>query len=375
MRVGYDATPAACQHAGVGRYARELLREMVAIAPDEEFVLLCSANAERAAALLRYLPPGAIRRLSRTPLGDRAMTATWQRLRMPIPVERFTGHLDVFHGTDFVVPPSHCPRVVTIHDLSYVLAPQYGDPRLVSYLQEAAVRAIRGADRVITVSAAVAAEAGAVYPWARSKIVAIPNGVRAPESVRPAVEAGPPTLLCVGTIEPRKNHLTLLAALNLVREASPDARLVIAGRVGWQATDIEARLQAAVATGAVELVLAPTDDELETLLASATMAIYPSFYEGFGLPVLEAMARGVPVIASDIPAHREVAGNAALLVAPTDVERLAAAITALVDDSATLNRMSAAGVMRAKQFSWTETARRTLRVYRTVVEERTAGLM
>jgi glycosyltransferase involved in cell wall biosynthesis len=369
MRIGIDATPAVRQHAGVGRYARELIRSMVAINVDHEFALLCAAAADSSNRFVQDLPPGAKRRLCRLSVSDRVATAAWQRLRAPVNVERFTGSLDLYHGTDFVVPPSRCPSVVTIHDLSYALAPEYADPRLVSYLRAAATRSIRRADRVITVSAAMAADAATVYPWARDKVVAIPNGVRTPPSAGPRSAVGRPTILCVGTIEPRKNHLGLVAAMNTVRGVHEDAQLIIAGRVGWLADDIEQRLREEASAGRLRLVNSPTDIELEALYASASIAVLPSFYEGFGLPVLEAMARRIPVIASDIPAHREIAGTVARFVDPYDVEDMGTAITEILNDSARLVHMASEGFHRASAFNWDETARRTLRTYESAVAE------
>lgn len=367
MIVGYEATPAARQRAGVGRYSRELLKSLIAVAPDDEFRMLCAAPPDQCDDLARELPPGAARRVFRLPLGDRAMTAAWQRVRLPAHVETFIGDVDVFHGTDFVVPPSRKPQIITIHDLSYALAPQYGDPRLVAYLTTTVPRSIQRSTHVIVVSAAMAADAAAVYPWARGKLVAIPNGVRVPLVARQRSPSERPTILCVGTIEPRKNHLNLLAAMDIVRDTHNDAQLVVAGRVGWKARAIEKRIRDEAATGALELVLAPSDDQLEALYRRATVAVLPSFYEGFGLPVLEALARGIPVVASDIPAHREVAADAAMFVDPHDVEALGSMLTTLLDDSATLERRATEGMRRAANFTWDETARRTLRIYRSAV--------
>lgn len=369
MIVGYDATPAALQHAGVGRYARELLRALVAMAPEDEYRLFCAAEPASRTRLMDDLPPGAIRQMCHTPLSNRWMTIAVQRLRLPVRVERVTGHLSVFHGTDFVTPPSFAPSVVTIHDLSFALAPQYGDPRLVRYLSGAVPRSIKRASRVIVVSAAMAADASEVYPWAREKIVAITNGVRASGNrvMRPSLAA--PVILCVGTIEPRKNHLNLLAAMDIVRRRHPEARLVVAGRIGWRASEIAHRLRFAVAEEGVEFVVSPSDRELEALYERATVTVSPSFYEGFGLPVLESLARGIPVVASDIPAHREIAADAVVYFDPSDIEELGHALASLLDDTERLSRMSQRGIRRASAFSWEETARRTRRVYKSISHE------
>jgi len=363
MRIAIDATPAAVQHAGVGRYARELLAALVTLPGDDQYLLASAGTSEDNERLLRALPPGRFRELRRLPLGPRFSTIAWQRARLPITAERLLGPFDVFHGTDFVVPPSRRPRVVTIHDLSFLMVPEFAEPSLVRYLLDAVPRAIESSEIVITVSAAVAAEVAEEFPAAREKIVAIPNGVRFPEAPLMHRGSSEPELLVVGTIEPRKNLPTLLKALPIVREQYPTARLTVAGRIGWRSDEIVAAIRSAEAQGLARFVEAPTDTELEALYKSSTLAVFPSYYEGFGLPVLEAMARGVPTIASDIPVLRETGGDAARYADPFSEYAFAAAIVDLLSDSALRESMSIAGRSRAATFSWTQTAERTRRAY------------
>lgn len=363
MRIALDATPAAVQRAGVGRYTRELLSALVTVAGEDEFLIASSAGAADNDRLLRALPPGRRRVLRGLPANPRLMAATWQRARVPLRVESLIGDFDVFHGPDFVVPPSRRPRVVTIHDLSFFVAPQYAEPSLVRYLCAAVPRSLDAASIVITVSASVAAEVGQAFPAAREKLVAVPNGVRLPSVDLPRAAGQRPEILTVGTIEPRKNLPGLIDAMRSVRLSHPDARLTIAGRVGWRAGEILARIHAAQATGLVRFVQAPDDVTLDELYAGATLAVFPSFYEGFGLPVLEAMGRGVPVVASDIAALRETGGDAAVYADPSDPDAIAGAIVARLNDRDARDRASRMGLSRAVAFSWRETARRTLRAY------------
>ncbi|MDQ3548223.1 MAG: glycosyltransferase family 4 protein [Chloroflexota bacterium] len=363
MRIALDATPAAVQHAGVGRYARELLVALVSLPGDDEYTLASAGSNPDNQRLLQALPPGRFRDLRRLPLNPRLTTVAWQRLRLPLQVESLIGDFDIFHGLDFVVPPSKRPRVVTIHDLSFLITPQFGEPRLVRYLNDAVPRALDAATVVITVSASVAAEVADAFPTARDKLVAIPHGVRLPATVPERVPSSRPIILTVGTVEPRKNLLTLIEALRIIRLTHPDALLTIAGRVGWQADEIVARIRAEEASGYVRFVESPSDADLDALYASATLAVFPSFYEGFGLPVLEAMARRVPVVASDIASLRETGGNAASYADPTNPESFADAIVRLLDDRALREQHATLGLARAGQFSWHETARRTRRAY------------
>lgn len=368
MHIAFEATPAATQFAGVGRYARELLHALLTQAHDDRYQLVCAATAQQTDLLERSLPPGQWRNLRRLPLPERATTIAWQRLRLPIPFELFINEFDLYHGTDFVLPPLRKPSVVTIHDLSYLVAPQFGEPSLVRYLTSAVPRALRRADQVIAVSASVASELVAAYPFVQHKVRAIPNGATIPPTSDESETNTRPTLLMVGTVEPRKNHDLVLDAMPIVWEREPDALLIIAGRIGWQAGRIERRIREAAATSNVEFVEAPTDDRLEALYRSATVALYPSRYEGFGLPVIEAMGRGLPVVVGDIPVLRETGGNVARYVGLDDPEAMAGEILSLLASTATCKDLAAQGRTRAAQFTWTETARRTRLAYSAALE-------
>lgn len=373
MRIALDATPAGVQRAGVGRYARELIRALVDDdtprgAEQDEFLLVMAAERAAESRLLAELPPGAWRETRRLPLSERWMTALWQRLRAPLPVERLVGPFDVFHGTDFVLPPTRRPAVVTIHDLSYLRYPEFAEPRLAAYLRAAVPRSVARADAVVTVSASVAADVAAAYPAARDKLAVVHNGVRVPPAV--ARRAERPLILAVGTVEPRKNYETLIRAIEIVRERCADAQLVIAGRVGWRSTDTLRAIRDAERAGGVRFVEGPDDAMLDSLYASAAVVATAAWHEGFGLPALEAMARGVPVVASGIPALREVGADAAVYADPARPEAFAAELVALLDDSERRALLGDAGRHRAASFSWGDTARRTRRVYGAVAARR-----
>jgi glycosyltransferase involved in cell wall biosynthesis len=364
MRIGFDATPAAVQRAGVGRYARELLRALLTLGSGDSYAFMIAATRDRVNALAEELPPGNQRTFARVPLSDRVVTAGWHRLRLPIPVESLIGACDVFHGPDFVLPPTRGPRIVTIHDLSFRLVPEYGDERLVEFLSQAVPRALRAADCIIAVSATVAAEIADVYPFARDRIIAIPNGVRHPEL--PAAPNNPPDrprVLFLGTVEPRKGIETLIDAVAIARESHPDLELVVAGRIGWRSDAIVGKLREASAKGFVRHLHAPSDLELRECFATSSLFVFPSRYEGFGLPVLEAMAHGLPVIASDIPVLRETGGDAAAYVPVDDAQALANEICELLDDGARRAVLKERGLIRVTAYSWDATAARTRRAY------------
>lgn len=375
MRIGIDGTSAATQFAGVGRYTRELLHAHIESPGNDRFEILCTCSPSEAGDLERSLPPGNWRTIRRLPVSDRIATVVWQRLRAPIPVDLALGEIDVFHGPDFVLPPvRNAAAVVTIHDCSFLVAPEYGEPSLVAYLRQAVPRAISRAGAVITVSASVAAELAECFPESREKIHAIPNGFRpVNQGVVTTDRSNRPTVLIVGTIEPRKNHLTLLDAMEHVRREHPDALLIIAGRIGWQSDAIVERIRQAVDLGHTQLIEGPDDETLHNLYRRAHVFAFPSHYEGFGLPVLEAMSHGVPVVASDIPSLRETAGDAARFVPATCPDALAGQVLNLLDNQEQCGTLIAAGHQRVQEHSWTETARRTRRAYEHALERRRDG--
>jgi glycosyltransferase involved in cell wall biosynthesis len=363
MHIAFDATPAAIQHAGVGRYARELLGALLELPGDDRYELMVAGTRSDVTSLLDDLPPGNARAAHRIPLPDRAVTSAWHRLRLPLPVETLTGSFDVFHGPDFVLPPSRRPRVVTVHDLSYLLVPEYGDPNLVRYLTAVVPRALRAAERIIAVSASVAAEIMVAYPFARDRVVAIPNGVRAQVEPAGSRTTTRPMVLFLGTIEPRKGVDTLIDAVRIARSTRPDLQLTIAGRIGWRAEPLVAAIREAERDGFARFIEAPDDAMLERVFQDATVFAYPSRYEGFGLPLLEAMARSIPVVTSDIPVLRETGGDAATYVAPDDAEGLAGQLTSLIDHPELRQRLAQLGQRRVARYGWRETAIATRRVY------------
>ena len=363
MRIAIDATPAARQHAGVGRYTRELLRALVSACDKHEYLLAVAGNETDERTLWSQLPPGAWREVRRLPFSDRASTAAWQRLRLPLTAERFIGAFDVFHGTDFVVPPTRSATVVTIHDLTFFVAPEFSDPRLVRYLSSAVPRAIQRADAIICVSSSVATEVAERYPETRSRLFAIPNGVTVPRGAQQRREGTVPVILTVGTIQPRKDHMTLLDAMEHVWNRFPEARLDIVGRPGWLSEDIVQRIQEAEQDRNVHWYSDADDALLEQCYSKATVFAYPARYEGFGLPVLEAMARGIPVVASDAATLEEVTAGAAVHTPVGNAEAFGSALIDLLECREARDEKAKCGLQRSREFSWTNTASATLRAY------------
>jgi glycosyltransferase involved in cell wall biosynthesis len=300
-----------------------------------------------------------------------------------LPVGVRCEHIDVFHGLDQSGIPLFFKGgkyVVTIHDVIPLVLPWAFSPKHRWILTTALARIRKQAEVVIVPSTAVAEDVVHYLRVERERITVIPMGCapRFQPSQEPARVAvirrryGLPEryVLFVGTLEPRKNVKTLLQAFaHVIADAPQDGlRLVIAGGEGWGREDYLATVAAlkmhdyVVFTGFVE------DDDLPDLYRGALLFVYPSLYEGFGLPVLEAMACGTPVITSNCTSLPEVAGDAALFVDPTQPEMLAAAISSVMHDGELRQALRAKGLARARAFSWDAVAEQTLALYRAIGE-------
>ena len=320
MRVGIDATPLLGVRTGIGRYTAELLAAL-STGPDE---LVATAFTLRGRGGLA-VPPGV--RVRARPVPARLLQAAWARSPLP-PVELLTGRLDVFHATNFVLPPLHrAGGVVTVHDLAFL--------RLTSTVSAASARyralvprSVRRAEVVVTPSRAVAEGVREAYAaeLGGTPVHVVPHGVDPRWSTAVPPGAGLRTalglpseyVLFVGTLEPRKDLRTLLSAHRQLPGAPP---LVLVGPPGWgEQVDVSG----AVTPGFVG------DDDLRQVVAGASALVLPSRDEGFGLTVLEALAAGTPVVASDLPVLREV-GGAAVAYAPVgDADGFAAALEAVL---------------------------------------------
>ncbi len=367
LRVAIDVTTAVTQSAGIGRVTRELARALPLLDRETRFTYLYApedrsgdiapgrmpvpglpeAQTHFPAEATGYGPGGNVT-LRRLPLPAQWMTRLWFRAHMPVPVETFTGEIDTYHALDYVAPPLKFARLlVTVHDLSFLAVPHYAEPSLASYLATTAPPVLKRADRVLAVSQFTAREIVERLGVPEERVVVVPNGVDgrfrplAPgerEAARAAVsgfvgDATRPYLLAVGTVQPRKNYDNLLRAFACLRAAGLPHRLVIAGAKGWQSDSMYEVLQARHLTNDVHIAPSP-DALLPALYATADAVVAPAWYEGFGLSVLEGLASGVPVVASDIPPHREIGGSAVHYAPPDDVEALAAAISTTLGEDA-----------------------------------------
>ncbi|GAB4506251.1 MAG: glycosyltransferase family 1 protein [Anaerolineales bacterium] len=373
MRIGIDYTSAARQSAGIGRFTRELIRAAMALDTGNEYRLLVAGRQPIAEAHLPRTGRGF--RLVQTPLSERNLVRLWHRLQIPLPVEVFLGRLDIFHSPDFVLPPvARAVKVLTIHDLSFLRVPECADPRLRWYLGQVVPRSVRRADFLLADSESTRRDLIELLGVPPDRVQVIYGGVdarfapvedaEALRRVRETYAGGRPFILAVGTLEPRKNYPTLIRAFAQARQAArlPHA-LIIVGRKGWVYEPIFAAVDE---LGLHDHVLFPgfvPDEELPVLYSAADVLVTPSFYEGFGLPALEAMACGTPVIVSDVSSLPEVVGDAGVRIDPRDEAGLAEAMVHVVQDSALRAALRAAGRERARRFTWDDAARELLAVY------------
>lgn len=377
MRIAIDYTAAARQGAGIGRYARELVDAILGVAGDHEFVMMAAAAGlgeswTRAQQQLRDTAanPAALTFRS-LPLTDDWMARLWQRVRLPLPAEWITGRVDVFYSPDFVLPPlqRRTRALLTVHDLSFLRHPETFPPKLGAYLKQAVPRSIARADHILADSEATRRDLLDLLNVPQAKVTTLYGGVaarfnpqantgeRARLQARYGVGARP-YVLAVGTVQPRKNYVRLMEACDPLAAQRP-LDLVIVGRPAWLAEPI---LAAAEQRPYVHLMGFFADADLPALYRQAKVLAFPSVYEGFGFPPLEAMACGTPVVASTASSVPEVVGDAGLLVAPLDVPAWTAALAQTLDDQALRVHLRQAGLARAATFTWARTARAWLSI-------------
>lgn len=361
LDVALDVTPLLGARSGVGHFVAEIL-DVIGGSPGIGLVPYALSFRALRGWAGAGLPAGT--RLLPFPAGP-AITA-WARLDQPS-AERWLTPAGVVHGTNFVVPPCRgAAAVVTVHDCSFARFPELCSPA-VRRFAPALRRAVDRGAWVHTPSQFVAQEAAEILRTER--VVTVPHGV--PRIALPAVPLGglvgdSPFVLALGTLEPRKNVPRLVAAFGPVVATHPGLRLLVAGADGPARPAVEAARAALPTTVARRVHLAGYVDERTraTLLARASVFAYPSLYEGFGFPVLEAMAAGTPVVAGAAGAVPEVAGDGALLVDPTDVDAIAEGLSRLLDDPELSDGLIRAGRLRAAGYSWRRAAEGLAELYR-----------
>jgi glycosyltransferase involved in cell wall biosynthesis len=366
MRVLYVSDALAKgQRFGLGRYAQELAESVAREAPDIRLVPVAP-----------QVEPGAPEAVEALPGGRKLLAGAWTTLGLPL-AEWVAPPFDVLHSVEMAYPiPTRKPEVVTIHDLGPLTHPEWFSQARPRLKRAALKRAAERAACVICVSQATAdAYVSLAGPQAADRVRVIHEGVspfffEAPEAGDLAgldlPPEGTPFFLWMGSkINPRKNLERIVEGFERASGEVPH-HLVLAGGIGWDAEPMLDRVRRSPVADRVHRPGFVTDAQLRALYARTTGMLYVSLLEGFGLPILESMASGGPVVTSSVSSMPEVAGDAALLVDPTDADAIAGAIASLATDGALRQRLRAAGRARARTFDWGSCARRVAAVYRDV---------
>ena len=367
MRIGFDVTPLCVPQSGVGTYTANLL-DNLAQNPSDVLVPLTHRPWQVGAAEV-VAGPGPVR-LNKT---------VWMQAVLPWQLKRLG--LEVCHYTNSVSPVwSPCPSVVTIHDMTLWLFPEYHGRRRLLAMRPFIPLAARRAAAIITVSESARRDIVRILRVPEEKVHVIyeapaPHFRRLEsspklESLREHLGLPERFILHVGTIEPRKNLVRLIEAFARLRQAGESCTLVLAGQRGWRDEAVFATAERLELGDAVRFLGYVSPDTLVALYNLATVAAFPSLYEGFGLPIVEAMGCGTPVVTSSRGALAEVAGEAAEFVDPTEVESIAEGLRRVLDHPTRHAELRAQGIDRAAQFSWAAAARQTRLIYALAAGER-----
>jgi glycosyltransferase involved in cell wall biosynthesis len=357
---------------GIGTYIRRLVPAMANQDPSLEIKLFHA----------RFEEPNAERWLrdfwvEEFPHSIRWLYPRWNLAARPA-LPPTLSSLDIVHGpSPASIPPAGPDQklVVTVHDVAFLVAPQLFPRQWRTMFRMGLRAAVRRADAIITPSRNTAEDLITKTKVDPERVFVVPEGVSRgstdsdPDQVLSRLKVHPPYLLFVGTLEPRKNLVRLIRAYRRAAASGIPHALVLAGPLGWHHQQLHREL-ALRGPGDVLLTGALSEGDLDALYAHASAFVYPALYEGFGLPVLEAMSRGVPVITSNTSSIPEVAGDAAIGVDPESVRDIAAAIGEVLTDPALAEKLAALGRARAERFSWDEAARQTLQLYERVLEKK-----
>jgi glycosyltransferase involved in cell wall biosynthesis len=368
LRIGLDAHMVGSHETGNETYVVGLLDGLASLQDDFEVEVFHAG--ELAALGSGHLQPH--RLMSRSP---------WLRLGLDLPMRSWRDRLDVLHVTYTAPVWSRCPIVLTVHDITFATNPEWFSARDLRVLSRAVPWSIRRAARVITVSEVCRGQIIERYGLPADRVVCVHNAAGPAaeaierdaarnELVALGLDPGRPYILAVGNLQPRKNLVRLIEAYRSLAAAGVDVDLLVVGAEHYRAREV---LDAAgEASGRVRFTGYISDRQLAACYTLATVFALPALFEGFGIPALEAMTHGTPVVCSRSGALPEVCGNAALYFDPTDVESITAALRRAVTDDALRDELIRKGRARAAQFSWGESAERTLSVYRSAALGRRA---
>jgi glycosyltransferase involved in cell wall biosynthesis len=370
MRIGIDATALPPQPVGAANYIVNLTQALLSVDPTNDYVIF--VKPLHAALFAEQGRSQAIR----VPLATRILRIAWEQAALPWLAQQHK--LDVLHSPHYTMPfAARCATVVTFHDLTFFLYPEMHLLYKRLFFRAMIPWSARRANALIAISQSTRADILRQLKPILEKVFTVLYGIAPcfhPVENSQALEIcrrynlSKPFILYVGNLEPRKNLPILVRAFAQVVQGGLPHSLVLAGSRGWKDTEVFSTIQALDLTSRVCFPGYVPQQELPALYSAADLFVYPSLYEGFGLPVLEAMACGVPVITSSVSSMPEITGDAGILVNPRDVDGLAEQMRRILTDRARRDRLAYAGMERAKSFSWERAARETLSVYQYAIQ-------
>ena len=352
MRIAVDARSLCGERTGVGRTLEGLYGAYTRLFPGDSVVLLSSCPISLPTALEGRVEV-------RPPSRPRLPGTIW--LQSIAAVEAVRAGADLFHGPLGILPlASPLPGVATIHDLTPILFPEWHEWKNVAGFAPLLPSTVRRAARLVCVSRATRNDLLLACPEAEGKAFVVPNGLVSAPAAGGEAPPARPYVLSIGTLEPRKNHERLVSAMESIWDRRPDfPDLVIVGGSGWGMPGFDERLSRSRHTDRIVRLGWVPSERAGQLLRGTRLLAYPSLYEGFGLPALEAMAEGIPVVASSSSSLPEVVGDAGLLPDPLDPDAIASAIERANDDEAFRELARRRGPQRAGLFTWEAAARAT----------------
>ena len=371
LKIGIDYTAALKQSGGIGRYARGLITTLAELDSQNNYTLLATPDAPRDG--LEFFRSYSNFSHKIYPLPERWMTIGWHRFYLPIPVEWLAGEMDLFHSPNFILPPTRSAKtLLTVHDLSFIRHPQGAVESLRKWLNQVVPRSLARADHILADSHSTKDDLIEIYNISPDDITVVGAGVEERfrpitdpiqlEAVRKKYNLPKNFILGLGTLEPRKNFTGLIAAFSQ-SPVNKTHHLVIAGGKGWLYDDIFAAAEKSPVTDRIHFAGFVADKDLPTLYNLADVFAYPSHYEGFGIPVIEAMACGTPVVCANNSCLPEVAGESALQIVATDTLALSECLVSLVVDKSLREIVITKGFIQAKKFNWPSAAQRLLDAY------------
>jgi glycosyltransferase involved in cell wall biosynthesis len=371
MRVGLDARPLLGKRTGVGNYTYNLIKYLGEIDQNNEYSLFYTFLRCKSSNFFKIEHPNFQRKAFRFP--SRLLELSWRYFPL-FSIESLIGEMDIFHSTNFVSPyQKRGKSVITIHDLGFMISPQEWPNRHVqTYFRKWVPLCAENADLLIADSQNTRKDIIKLLEIPEEKIRVIYIGID--EIYQPGKHKNKPLsllkklprkyILFTGTLEPRKNLTRLIQSFSLFKKEGGKEKLVIVGEKGWSYESIFEAVEKLNLEKEVIFAGYLPQEDLASAYQGASLFLFPSLYEGFGLPPLEAMASGVPVVASRTSSLPEVLGEAAILVDPYNIEEIAQAMKNVLRDEDLRLSLIEKGLARAKLFSWEKAARKTLEVYK-----------